>query len=365
MKIREVIQLLEEFAPLELQESYDNAGLNLGNPEADLTGILCTVDVTEEVVEEAERLKANLIVSHHPVIFSGIKSITGSNSHERIIIRAIQNNIALYSAHTNLDNVKDGVNYQIAEKLNLKKLRVLEPMRKNLVKLVTFVPENYALKVRDALFQGGAGNIGEYDSCSYNLRGQGTFRGREGTNPFVGEQGKIHFEDEVRIETIVPDYLLGKVLKKLFETHPYEEVAYDLYPLLNENPLAGNGVLGELPEEATPESFLEILKTTFHIPAIRYAGNTSKKIKYVAVCGGAGSFLISRALHSNADAFVTGDLKYHQFFEAENKILLCDIGHYESEQFTKELLFTLLSKKLSKFAVHLSEVVTNPIKYHV
>jgi dinuclear metal center YbgI/SA1388 family protein len=365
MKIKEVIQLIEDFAPLNLQESYDNAGLNVGNSENDVSGVLCTIDITEKVIEEAIELKANLIISHHPIIFTGIKSLTGRSENERIVIQAIQHDIALYAAHTNIDNATGGVNHKIAEKLGLSKLRVLEPIKNSLLKLVTFVPEEHAEHVRQALFQSGAGTIGNYDSCSYNLNGTGTFRGGEETEPFVGEKGKLHYENEIRIETIVPNYLLKSVLKKLFESHPYEEVAYDLYPLLNENPLAGAGLIGELGTGITADNLLDQLKAAFHPPAIRYAGKTDQKIKKVAVCGGAGSFLIARAIQSKADAFVTGDLKYHQFFDAEDKILLCDIGHYESEQFTKEIFYTLLTKKLSNFAVHLSKVVTNPIKYHV
>jgi dinuclear metal center YbgI/SA1388 family protein len=365
MKIKEVIQLIEDFAPLNLQESYDNAGLTVGNSENVISGVLCTIDVTEKVVEEAIELKANLIISHHPIIFGGIKSLTNRSENERIIIQAIQKDIVLYAAHTNIDNTTRGVNHKISEKLGLSKLQVLEPINNSLVKLVTFVPEDHADKVRQALFQGGAGSIGNYDNCSYNLNGIGTFRAGEETNPFVGAKGKLHYENEVRVETIVPNHLLKGVLEKLFESHPYEEIAYDLYPLLNKNPAFGAGLIGELNQTITAKKFLDLLKKTFHTPAIRYAGTTARKIKKVAVCGGAGSFLLARAIQAEADAFVTSDLKYHQFFEAENKILLCDIGHYESEQFTKEIFYTLLTKKLSKFAVHLSKVVTNPINYHL
>lgn len=365
MKITEVIRIIEEFAPLDLQESYDNAGLLAGNKLDEVSGVLCTIDVTEDVIEEAIKLKANLIISHHPVIFSGIKSLTGQSETERIIIQAIRKNIALYAAHTNIDNAAKGVNYKISEKLGLSNVKVLEPIKNNLSKLVTFVPEKQAEQVRQALFDAGAGSIGNYDSCSYNVNGKGTFRGGEDTNPFVGEKGKLHYEDEVRIETIVPNFYLKNVLQKLFESHPYEEVAYDLYPLLNENQSTGAGLVGDLKQTIPVTKFLNLLKNTFHSPAIRYAGKSQGKIKKVAVCGGSGSFLIARAIQSNADAFVTSDLKYHQFFEAEDKILLCDIGHYESEQFTQEIFYTLLTKKLSNFAVHLSKIVTNPVKYHI
>jgi dinuclear metal center YbgI/SA1388 family protein len=365
MNVQEVIQLVEDFAPLSLQEKYDNAGLAVGDKETQVTGVLCTVDVTEAVIDEAIRLKVNLIISHHPVIFAGIKSLTAATYTERIIIKAIKNNIALYAAHTNADNLAEGVNHKIAKKLGLTKLSILEPLKDELLKLVTFVPHVHADKVRQALFDGGAGHIGNYDSCSYNTSGQGTFRGGEDTNPFVGEKGTVHFEDEIRLETIVPKHLLKNVLQLLFENHPYEEVAYDLYPLANENPAAGAGMTGELIKALSQDEFLNHLKAIFGIPVIRYAGNTRAEIKKVAVCGGSGSFLIQQAIRSKADAFITADLKYHQFFDAADKLLLCDVGHYESEQFTKELFYSLLIKKLSKFAVHLSKVVTNPVKYHV
>ena len=365
MKIKEAIQLIEDLAPLSLQESYDNSGLTLGNDENKLSGILCTIDVTEKVIEEAIKLKANLIVSHHPVIFAGIKSLTGRSENERVVINAIKNDITLYAAHTNIDNASGGVNHKIAEKLGLSKLQVLEPHKNSLVKLVTFVPKEHAEKVRQALFNGGAGTIGNYDSCSYNINGTGTFRGNEKTDPFVGEKGKLHFEDEVRIETIVPNYSVRNVLTKLLKSHPYEEVAYDLYPLINNNPSVGAGLVGVLNKAITAIDFLDKLKAAFHTQVIRYTGKTEAKVMKIAICGGSGSFLLPHAINANADAFVTADIKYHQFFEAENKILLCDIGHYESEQFTKEIFYTLLTKKLSTFAVHLSKVVTNPINYHL
>lgn len=365
MTIHDVIRVIEEFAPASLQESYDNAGLIIGDANKDATGVLCCLDVTEAVIEEALKLKVNLIVSHHPVIFSGLKSITGKNYVERIIIQAIQHNIALFSAHTNLDNTFDGVNKTIAEKLGLQNLTILAPMKNQILKLITYVPNDQAEQVRSSIFAAGAGNIGNYDSCSYNLEGKGSFRGNENTKPYVGEKGIIHFENETRIETVVLRHNLKKVLKALFKSHPYEEVAYDLYALENENSNMGAGISGTLPEPLEVKDFLDFLRTSFNIPAIKYAGKQTHKIQKIAVCGGSGSFLLEKAISSGTDAFITGDVKYHQFFDAEDKILYCDIGHFESEQFTREIFYTLLTKKLSKFAVHLSEVVTNPVKYHV
>lgn len=364
MKIKEIIKVLEDFAPVQLQESYDNAGLAVGNQENDVKGVLCTLDVTESVINEALTLGANLIISHHPLIFKGLKQITGKTENEKIVIQAIKNDIAIYSAHTNLDNVKNGVNQIICDKIGLKECKILQPLKNQLLKIVTFVPVDSSEKVRDAMFNAGAGTIGNYDSCSFNATGQGTFRGNENTNPFVGEKGILHFENETRIETVVPKFLLSHVLKAMMKAHPYEEVAYDIYPLDNEYNQAGAGMIGHFNQPIEAQKFLDLLKDTFGISVIKYAGNDTIKIQKVAVCGGSGSFLISTALKQDAHAFITGDIKYHQFFDAGNNLLLCDVGHYESEQFTKEIFYSILIKKLSTFAVHLSKEVTNPIKYY-
>jgi dinuclear metal center YbgI/SA1388 family protein len=363
MIIKEVISILEGLSPIALQEGYDNSGLSVGNKEQEVSGILCTLDVTMEVLEEAIQKKANLIVSHHPVIFQGLKSLTGKNNVEKIVIKAIQNNIALYAGHTNFDNAFNGVNKVICNKIGLSKLKILSPLKDKLVKLVTFVPVDNAEKVRQAIFDAGAGVIGNYDSCSYNTKGEGTFRGNENTNPFVGEQSKLHKETEVRIETILPSYLQNKVITALILAHPYEEVAYDLYPLNNSYNSVGAGMIGELPDSISANKLLQLLQTEFKAKGIRFAGDDSKKIKRIAVCGGSGSFLINDAIRNKADVFITGDIKYHQFFDNHNELLIIDIGHFESEQFTKELFYEVLTKNLPKFAVHLSEIKTNPIKY--
>lgn len=364
MKIREIIKILEDFAPVQLQETYDNAGLTIGNPETEAKGVLCTVDITEPVIDEALALKTNLIISHHPVIFQGLKSITGKTENERILLKAIKNDIAIYSAHTNLDNINHGVNRIICDKLHLTNYKILQPLKGQLFKLVTFVPADFGEKVRNAIFEAGAGHIGNYDCCSFNTSGQGTFRGDENSNPYVGEKGIIHFENEIRIETVLPKYMAGQVVHAMIQAHPYEEVAYDLYPLDNDFSLAGAGMVGSFIDAIDSKSFLDLLKKTFNIPVVRYAGNDKKKIRKVAVCGGSGSFLIQTAIKTGADAFITGDIKYHQFFDAADNLLLCDIGHFESEQFTKEIFYSLLIKKISTFAVHLSKEVTNPIKYY-
>ena len=363
MKLSEIISLLESFAPLSYQESYDNSGLLIGDEEQDITSALVTVDVTEEVLEEAFKKGSNLIVAHHPLILAGINKFTGKSLPERLIIKAIRNNICIYAAHTNLDNVNSGVNARICEKLGLINCTILHPVKGILRKLVTFIPTEHADKVRLAVFKAGAGVIGEYDQCSYNLEGYGTFRGSENTNPFAGEKGKLNFEKEIRFETIFPEDLQSSIIKALLEAHPYEEVAYDIYPLDNTYHKIGAGMVGETSVPVNTIDFLKRMKKVFHANTVRHSKIVKDEIKKVAVCGGSGNFLIHEAIRSGADLFMTGEMKYHQFFEAGDKIILADIGHFESEQFTKEIFYDLLIKNFPKFAVHLSEVNTNPIKY--
>ncbi len=363
MLLSEIISYIESFAPLAWQESYDNAGLLVGNPGDEVNRVLITLDVTEKVIDEAVDGKADLIISHHPLIFSGIKKLNEQTDTGRCLIKAIRNKIAIYAAHTNLDNVTGGVNSKICEKLGLVSCRVLSPVKGQLKKLVTFIPAAHSVAVREAVFAAGAGCIGNYDSCGYSLDGTGSFRGNELTHPFVGEKGKIHYEPETRFETVFPAPLQQQVIRALLNAHPYEEVAYDIYPLDNEFTLAGSGMIGELPQETDEMTFLKQVKQIFEVKVLRHSPLTGRKVKRVAVCGGSGSFLIRQAISSRADVYLTGDLKYHQFFEAEGKIVLTDIGHFESEQFTKELFYELLTKKFSNFAVRLSEVNTNPVNY--
>jgi dinuclear metal center YbgI/SA1388 family protein len=364
VRLREITGFLEGLAPLSFQESYDNSGLQVGNPDAEITGILVALDVTEKVVEEAAGLGFNLVVSHHPVIFGGLKSLTGSSMAERVVELAIRHGVALYSAHTNLDAVAGGVNAMMAGRLGLSGIQVLDPVKGNLKKVVVFVPQKQADEVRSAMFGAGAGRIGEYDSCSFNLEGEGTFRGSEDTHPFAGQAGEFHREPETRVETIIPAHRLGSVIRAMIAAHPYEEVAYDVYPLENEYPLAGAGVSGVLEDAMDERVFLNFVKDRFRTGIIRHSELLGKPVRKVALCGGAGSFLLKKAIHAGADVFITGDMKYHQFFDAEGRIVVMDIGHYESEQFTRELFYDLLTKKFPKFAIRLSEVVTNPIKYY-
>lgn len=363
MQIKEITQFIESIAPLAYQESYDNAGLIVGSANDEVSGVLITLDITEEIIDEAIDRKLNLVISHHPVVFSGLKKLNGKNDVERSVIKAIKNNIAIYAAHTNLDSVFGGVNSKICEKLNLRNCRMLVPMQGFLKKLVTFAPVADADNVRKALFEAGAGHIGNYDSCSYNLTGMGSFKANEEANPYVGEKDKLHFEEETRIETIFPRHIQHQVITALLKAHPYEEVAYDIYPLDNDFALAGTGMIGELAEPVDELNFLQTIKETFHCQALKHTALLGKPVKKVAVCGGSGSSFLNKAMAQNADIYISADFKYHQFFDAGEKIIIADIGHYESEQFTKEVFYELLTKKFPKFAVHLSEISTNPVSY--
>ncbi len=361
--IREITDYIETLAPPDLQESYDNSGLIIGDPSTQVKGILICLDSTEDVVEEAIKQNCNLIIAHHPIVFSGLKKLNGKNYVERTVIKAIRSDIAIYAVHTNLDNVQQGVNAKICEQLGIKNFSILSPKKNILKKLVTFCPVDHAGVVRDALFQNGCGNIGNYDECSFNTDGTGTFRGGENTKPFVGEKGKRHEEKEVRIETIFESFNEQKVIRALLASHPYEEVAYDLYPLSNSHQGVGSGMIGELASPMPETDFLRNLKSAMKTGIVRHTRLTGREVLRVAVCGGSGSFLLNDAIRQGAQVFVTADFKYHQFFDAERKIVIADVGHYESEQFTKELIRDLLVKKFPTFAVRLSEVGTNPVNY--
>jgi dinuclear metal center YbgI/SA1388 family protein len=363
MKLAEIIAAFESFAPLYCQESYDNTGLAFGHTDSEITAALLCIDVTEAVLEEAIAAGANLVISHHPVIFPNLKRLTGSSHAERVLLKAIRNNIALYSAHTNLDNVFEGVNQKICQKLGLHNTRVLSPAQHMLRKLVTFVPQSHADKVRTALFNAGAGHIGKYDSCSFNMAGKGSFRASANAKPFTGEIGKLHFEEETRIETIFPVFLRSTLIDALMEVHPYEEVAYDIFPLDNEYAFSGAGMIGELKDRAATMDFLKQVKEAFGCQVLRYTPVTCDTVQKIAVCGGSGSMLIPRAVSAGADLFITGDIRYHQFFETEGRLILVDIGHYESERFTIEIFYEILKKKLPNFAVHFSSINTSPINY--
>lgn len=363
MKIKEVINALEMFAPLPLQDGFDNAGLQIGLTDAEATGALLCLDVTEAVVDEAIALGYNLIVSHHPLLFKGYKSLTGRDYVERCIMKAIKHDLVIFSMHTNLDNAPGGVNYKIAEKIGLEKVRILDAKADNLLKLVTFVPEKQADMVRQALFDAGCGNIGAYDACSYNVSGKGTFRAGVGTHPFCGKLGELHEEPEVRIETILPAFKESVVVQALLDAHPYEEPAYDLYPLRNTWNQVGAGIVGELKEPETETEFLKRIKQLFEVGCVKHSRMKGRLIQWVALCGGSGAFLLPHAVRCHADVFLTGEVKYHDYFSYENEILIAEIGHYESEQYTKEIFYSIIREKFPTLDIQMTRVNTNPIKY--
>ena len=363
MRIKEILQTIENLAPIPLQEDFDNSGLQVGDVSREATAALLSLDVTESVVDEAVSLGCNLIISHHPLAFKPFKSLTGRTYVERCMIKAIKHDIVVYAAHTNLDNAWQGVNFKLAEMLGLQQPRVLSPQKDALLKLVTFVPESHAEYVRNALFNAGAGNIGNYDSCSFNLHGEGTFRANELASPFVGDVGKLHFEKEVRIEAVLPKFRQADVLRALLSVHPYEEPAYDFYSLKNDWAQAGSGVVGVLPEPIPEQEFLYLLKDVFNLPTIRHTKLQNREIHDVALCGGSGAFLIPEAITYGADAFITGEARYNDFYDVDSRLLLAVVGHYESEICTKEIFFDIISKKFPTFAVHKSAFDSNPVKY--
>jgi dinuclear metal center YbgI/SA1388 family protein len=365
MQISTIIGHLESIAPPAYQESYDNAGLLTGGAGWECTGVLTTLDTTEEVVLEAVARGCNLIVSHHPIIFGGLKKINGKNYIEKAVIAAIKHDIALYAIHTNLDNmVTEGVNGRIAEKLGLVGGRPLLPKESTLQKLFCFVPTTHLEPVRQAIFAAGAGHIGGYSECSFAGAGTGTFKGGEGSQPFVGQPGVRHEEKEARLEVILPAVLSRSVVQALIAAHPYEEVAYDLVPLANVHPGIGSGLIGELPEEMGEIALLDRIKEVFGLAVVRHTRLTGRGVRTVAVCGGAGSFLIPKALAAGVNFYITSDVKYHEFFDANGQLVIADIGHFESEQFTIDLLFEVLREKFRNFAILKSDIKTNPVNYY-
>ncbi|MEO5997232.1 MAG: Nif3-like dinuclear metal center hexameric protein [Chitinophagaceae bacterium] len=365
MVIQQIIDYLESIAPSSYQENYDNAGLITGLAGWECTGALICLDTTEAVVTEAIQKNCNLVIAHHPIIFSGLKKINGKNYVEQTVITAIKNDIAIYAIHTNLDNVQHGVNGKIADRLGLVNCSVLQPKTGTLKKLFTFVPLAQAELVRSAIFMAGGGAVGNYSECSFNVEGEGSFKAGEETNPYVGEIGRRHTEKEIKLEVIFPAYLENKIVKAMIGAHPYEEVAYDIIQLNNNHPSLGAGIIGDLTEPVDETVFLRLLKDRFKVPVIKHTLLTGKQVKRIACCGGAGSFLIVNALTKGADFFITSDLKYHEFFDANNRLVIADIGHYESEQFTIDLLYEILKGKFSSFALLKTEVNTNPVNYFI
>lgn len=363
MKISDITSAIEEYAPLSLQESYDNSGMQVGDKRWEATGALLCVDVTEDIVDEAIENGINLIISHHPLLFKGIKTLTGSNYIERCIIKAASNDIAIYSAHTNMDNATKGVSCRMAEKLGLENITALASVSGMMMKITVFVPETHADTVRSALFSAGAGMIGNYDSCSYNMAGYGTFRARQGANPYCGEIGELHHENETRIEAVFPSYKKYEVVRQMQKAHPYEEPAYDIIKLENPIKNTGAGAIGELMCPMDEVDFLERIKSVFHCGILKHSALTGKKVRRVAMCGGSGSFLIEEAIRAEADVYITAEIGYHDYFRAEGDILLVDAGHYETEQYTKDIFCDIITKKFPTFAIHYTKVGMNPVNY--
>lgn len=363
MKISYITSYLEELAPLGSQESYDNSGLITGDQDMEVTGILVTLDCLEASIDEALEKNCNVIIAHHPIVFKGLKKLSGNDYVSRTIVKAIRNDIAIYACHTNFDNYRFGVNYEIANRIGLKEIKVLKPSKGTLNKLSCFVPHDYLETLKSALFGAGAGAIGDYTECSFSTEGKGTFKPMDGTNPFEGYIGERSEVQETKLEVLVSAHRIPPVLSAMMSAHPYEEVAYEIYPLLNENQFEGAGMIGILPEPMDELEFLRHLKSVFSCAVIRHTRLLNRKVEKVAFCGGSGSFLLDKARAERADFYVTGDFKYHEFFDADSSIVVADIGHFESEQFTSNLLAANLTKKFPKFAVHLTAVNTNPINY--
>jgi dinuclear metal center YbgI/SA1388 family protein len=363
MLIKDIIQFLEKIAPASLQEEYDNAGLITGNKQIACTGALISLDCIESIVEEAITKNCNLIIAHHPIIFKGLKKINGNNYVERTIIKAIKNDIAIYAIHTNLDNVLHGVNGKMANMLGLENVQILAPKKNLLQKLVVFCPNDNVEKLSEALFAAGAGHIGNYSQCSFSSEGIGTFKPEKGANPQTGEIGIKEILQETKVEVIFPHWLQGQIITAMNATHPYEKVAHDILNLDNIYEETGSGVVGILPNAMEESEFLTHLSTIFKIKLAKHTHFTGKQITKVALCGGAGSFLIKSANAAGADVYITADLKYHEFFDADGQMLLVDIGHFESEQFTIDLLFELLSDKFPNFALLKTSINTNPVEY--
>jgi len=363
MTIKDITNHLEELAPLHYAEDFDNVGLLVGSYTTKVTGLLVTIDTLENVVDEAIEKKCNLIVSFHPIIFSGLKKLNGTTYVERVVMKAIQHNIAIYAIHTALDNSFKGVSAKMAEILGLINTEILLPKQGFIKKLTTYAATGDADKVRTALFKAGAGTIGNYDNCSFNIDGEGTYKGNENANPTLGKKGKLHHEKETFISVIFETHLQQKILKALFKSHPYEEVAYDIVTTDNTHQHIGMGIIGELANATTEENFLSFVKEKFNLQCIRHSELLDKPIKKIALLGGSGSFAIDAAKRSGADIYISSDFKYHEFYKAENQIVLADIGHYESEQFTKNQIVDYLKNKFRNFAIVLSVKNTNPINY--
>ncbi|MDR2083413.1 MAG: Nif3-like dinuclear metal center hexameric protein [Bacteroidales bacterium] len=365
MKIKDIAKIIEESAPHAYAENWDNVGLLVGDPNKEIKKIITALDFTEEVLDEAIEKNAEMIITHHPAIFGAIKKITTNDFTTRLIIKAIKHDIAIYAAHTNLDNVKGGLNYLVAEKFKLQNCFILEPTKANVYKLTYYVPLDYAEKVLKAIFDAGAGSIGNYDSCSFASEGIGTFKAKEGANPFIGDINKLHFEEEKKYDVIVLAHYLDNVIKALLQSHPYELPAYNIIAIDNDNYSAGSGVIGKLAQPINEKDFLKLTKDLLVTSVLRHSKLTGRMISKVAICTGSGAFLLPQAIRKDADVFITGDVKYHDFYSPDGKLLLIDAGHYETEQLSKEWFVEIIKSKFNDFDIEVSEKGGNPIGYWV
>lgn len=363
MKIKDILSVLETMAPLAYAEDFDNVGLLTGTASSDITGIIVCHDALEEVIEEAAAKNCNLVVCFHPILFSGLKKITGKNYVERAVIKAIKNDIAIYAVHTALDNHKQGVNKIFCDALGLTDTKILVPKEGFIKKLVTYTTPDNHKALQQALFTAGAGSIGNYTNCSFNSNGTGTYQGNDDSNPQVGTRGEFTQTDEIKIEVTFEKHLENNILKALFANHIYEEVAYEIYNLNNTHQNIGLGMTGMLSQPMDEKEFLLFVKEKMNADGIRHSAYTGKKISKVAVLGGSGSFAIKAAIAAGADAFLTADLKYHQFYEAEGKLLLADIGHFESERYTQNYIAGYLQDNIKGIDIIITTVNTNPVKY--
>lgn len=362
--LRTLLACIEQWAPFSWQESYDNAGLILGDPDRNVTEALVCFDVTPEVVDEAVRIGAGLIVSHHPAIFKGIKRINPASRLGYMIKQSLCHDIAWCALHTNLDNTLNGVNSYLCEQLGLKDVQPLAPLQDIYGKLQVYVPEAYAEKLRQALAEAGCGAGARYDACSYSSRGEGRFRAGSQAHPFSGQIGELHCEAECKIECLYPLHKTRQVLDVLRTNHPYEEPAFDLLPLRNEATGQGAGAIGNLQESMQETELLDKLKELTGTHCIRHSGFRGRKIRRIALCGGSGGSFIGNACARQADAYITGDLKYHDFADAGSGTWLVDIGHFESEKFAMELIFRFIRKNFPNFAVSISEQARNPVSFY-
>lgn len=363
MTVTDITSELEKLAPLPFAEAFDNVGLLVGDAQMEVTGVLITLDTLESVILEAEKTGCNLVISFHPIIFKGLKRLTATTYVERTVTLAIAKGIAIYSIHTALDNVPGGVSGKLSEIIGLKNTHVLIPKKGSIRKLVTYVPNNAHELLLNKLFEAGGGELGNYSCCSFSNGGLGTYLPGDRAKPSIGSVGVLSKETEQQIHLTFTAEREMAVLEALKAFHPYEEIAFELTTLDNDYQQLGMGIIGELDTPMAEIAFLDLLKSKLNIPTIRHSELRNTPVMRVAVLGGSGAFAIEAAIASGADFLVTSDFKYHDFFKAEGKIILADVGHFESEQFTKNLLVDYLTEKFPNFAIRLAETQTNPVKY--